>query len=147
MYVYLVQHGKSKSEEKDPKKSLTEEGAVEAELVAIQLVEREIQIGQIVHSGKTRAEQTAAIFAEFLKPAAGVKVLKGIGGADNPTIAKQFIEKCTDNVMLVGHLPHLQKLAVLLTGQDVEFQNAGVVCLSFEDNWQVAWEILPGHLH
>jgi len=59
-----------------------------------------------------------------------------------------FIYK--DNVMLVGHLPHLSRLSGLLISGDpdrkvIEFKNGGVVCLERDDegNWSVVWIIIP----
>jgi len=52
--------------------------------------------------------------------------------------------------MLVGHLPHLKKLAsLLLTGRDdleiVKFRYGGVVCLERRENglWSILWIIRP----
>lgn len=51
--------------------------------------------------------------------------------------------------MIVGHLPHLSRLASsLLTGrQDAEvvgFQYGGVVCLErTNDGWKLGWMIVP----
>jgi phosphohistidine phosphatase len=54
------------------------------------------------------------------------------------------------DLMLVGHLPHLSKLAsLLLTGSPdqspVTFTRAGIICLQKDDSahWTVAWSVTP----
>jgi len=59
--VYLVRHGKAKSKEEDPERHLTERGAEEVRRVARFLAAAGIQVSKILHSGKTRARQTAEI--------------------------------------------------------------------------------------
>jgi len=54
------------------------------------------------------------------------------------------------DVMIVGHLPFVSKLAsLLLTGDEsadtIAFQKGGIVCLerSAEDKWHVNWMVTP----
>ena len=62
MRLYLMQHGKSKSKEEDPDRSLTDEGRSEVERVAAFLARTAPSESiPIRHSGKTRARETAAI--------------------------------------------------------------------------------------
>ncbi len=53
--------------------------------------------------------------------------------------------------MLVGHLPHMGKLAALLVTGDadqalVTFKPGGVVCLARDDEgrWSLRWMVVPG---
>jgi phosphohistidine phosphatase len=52
-------------------------------------------------------------------------------------------------IMLVGHLPFLERLAgQMLVGDPeravVRFHNAGIVCLTrTNDRWQVSWIVTP----
>jgi phosphohistidine phosphatase len=54
-------------------------------------------------------------------------------------------------LILVGHLPHLGKLASLLTAGSesssvVSFQQGGVVCLRSDEevtDWAIAWMLVP----
>lgn len=55
--------------------------------------------------------------------------------------------------MLVGHLPHLSKLAGLLLAGDPErkvvgFRQGGVACMERDEagGWSVAWVVTPGLL-
>ena len=53
------------------------------------------------------------------------------------------------SLMLVGHLPFLDRLAnLLVTGNTettvISFHNAGIVCLEEEDgHWSVSWAVTP----
>jgi phosphohistidine phosphatase len=60
------------------------------------------------------------------------------------------VAEMNEEVMLVGHLPHLAKLAGLLLCGDkekapIDFKMGGIVCLKrFDDNrWAVEWMIVP----
>lgn len=52
MKVYLVQHGEAKSEIEDPQRSLTEKGKHEVESVAGYVASLEVEVAQILHSGR-----------------------------------------------------------------------------------------------
>ena len=151
MNIYLVQHGESKSKDDDPQRPLTDKGRDES-VKAASFAARHamVNINCIIHSGKARAEQTAQIMAEYLKPAEGVKEDSGLAPNDNPYIwAERFSETNVDK-MLVGHLPHLARLASWLLCQNLElntvsFRNSGIVCLTRDEagNWSVAWMVVP----
>ncbi|MDJ0848388.1 MAG: histidine phosphatase family protein [Myxococcota bacterium] len=61
MRVYLVQHGLAKSKDLDPARPLTDAGRDEAERVARAVAAAGVDPALILHSGKSRAEQTAEI--------------------------------------------------------------------------------------
>ena len=63
MALFLVQHGKSLPKDKDPKKGLSKEGTAETERIAEVARGYQIPVSRIVHSGKTRARQSAEILA------------------------------------------------------------------------------------
>jgi phosphohistidine phosphatase len=150
MFVYLVQHAASKPEEEDPKRDLTKKGRMEIENVAHHLKRLNVQIKQIFHSGKTRARTTAEILAWHLKPPAGVTEAPGLAPLDDPVIWADRIGNLTEDVMVVGHLPHLGRLAaILMTGDQekevVNFQMGGAVRLKqmSPGQWAVNWMVLP----
>jgi len=150
MFVYLVQHAPAKEKAEDPRRDLTEKGRMEIENVAHHLKRLNVQVQQIFHSGKTRARTTAEILAWHLKPAAGTTEAPGLAPLDDPAIWADRIEQLTDNIMVVGHLPHLGRLAALLmTGHQektvVNFQMGGAVRLQqmSPGQWAVDWTILP----
>ncbi len=149
MVLYLVQHAEAKSKEEDPGRDLTEKGRREAERVARHLKRLQVQVSQIFHSGKTRARSTAEILAEQVQPPAGVSEAPGLAPLDDPGTWADRVATQKEDILLVGHLPHLGKLAALLTTGDkeknvVNFQMGGVVRLRLQEgNWAVDWMIVP----
>ena len=150
MHVYLVQHGKAKSAEDDPNRGLTDEGRQDVAQIAEFLREQRITISLIQHSGKARAEETAHILATSIRCTAGPNHTRGLDPLDDPSETADFLKVYTDDILIVGHLPHLERLAsLLLTGsQDrrpVQFRNGGIVCLEKEQNgtWSLVWAIVP----
>lgn len=64
MRIYLVQHGESKSEEIDPERRLTESGSRDVQEIADFLRTSDaLEVNEIWHSGKVRAQQTAELLA------------------------------------------------------------------------------------
>ncbi len=143
MHVYLVQHGLATSKEEDPARPLTAAARDEVERVARAAAAAGVRPASILHSGKTRAEQTAEIFAEHTKPPDGVHAVEGLDPLDEPQRARERVAQADSPLMLVGHLPHLGRLAAtLLVGtaerEIVAFRNAGVVCLERQEGGSFA---------
>ncbi len=134
MLLYLVQHGEAKSEEQDPERPLAEPGRKAVEKVARHSARVDVRPQAILHSGKLRAQQTAEILATHLKPARAPEKISGLSPKDDPASAHDLVQNATGDTMLVGHLPHLSRLAsLLLTGDAAAelicFQMGGIVCL------------------
>ncbi len=144
--IILVQHGKAFSEQEDPERKLTPEGIYETEKVSKFLASAGVKVKEIVHSGKTRARQTAEIFSEYLK--APSQVRDGLNPNDDPVIWFKRLGEI-DDIMLVGHLPHLSKLISLLIfgsteKEIVKFRYSSPICLvRQEKNWSIMWYITP----
>ena len=150
MLLYLVQHAEAKGKEEDPARDLTEKGRQDMERVARYLKGLEVQARQIFQSGKTRAHSTADILATHLKPTAGVSEAPGLAPLDDPGIWAERLQNLDEDIMLVGHLPHLGRLAALLLSGDQErsvihFQMGGVVRLRRldEGQWAMDWMVVP----
>ena len=151
MNLYLVQHAESKSKEEDPERALSDKGLNDITRVAAYVTEHgDMNVRSILHSGKTRARQTAEALAEYLNPPGGVEETDGLAPLDDPSIWADRLAESVEDTMLVGHLPHLSKLAsLLLCGDDsnaiVAFQMAGIVCLTRDDpgNWAIRWMLTP----
>ncbi|OQY59820.1 MAG: phosphohistidine phosphatase SixA [Desulfobacteraceae bacterium 4572_88] len=150
MALFLVQHGKSLPKDLDPEKGLSAEGISETERIAGVAKGYAVNVAVIRHSGKKRAAQTADIFAAALKPEGGVEEISGIKPLDD---VAAFAEKLSaeSNVMLVGHLPFMERLTSWLILQNTEpcvfrFQNSGIVCLDEDpdtDAWVIRWTLMP----
>jgi phosphohistidine phosphatase len=152
MRVYLVQHGESRPEEEDPQRRLTDEGVRNVEKVARFLRPLSLKL-EIWHSGKDRAQQTAEILAGAVSASQGLLQRNGLAPKDSVAPVKQAIEQSTGDLMIVGHLPFLGKLAALLVADSEEteivaFKFGCVVCLERIDDgkWKLAWMIMPALL-
>ena len=150
MALYLVQHGKSLTKDKDPQKGLSQEGIAETERIAQAAKEYAVTVLKITHSGKTRARQTAEIFEAALKPLDGIHEGSGLNPLDDVTVFADTIDS-TKDIMLVGHLPFMERLtAYLITGYSekpvFKFQNSGIVCLDKDlaaESWVIKWTLMP----
>lgn len=149
MVVYLVQHGEAKPKDVDPNRSLTDRGRAETERVAAHAARMKLDVHQIWHSGKTRAEQTAAIFGEALSPVGGVASVTGLAPNDDVHPVAEALERESRPLMLVGHMPFMARLVgLLLTANPgnapVKFRNSAIVCFARQDEgWQVTWILTP----
>jgi phosphohistidine phosphatase len=150
MFLYLVQHAEAKTEEEDPARDLTARGCIDIEDVAHQLKRLNVQVGRIWHSGKTRAKSTASVLASHIRPRGGVSEAPGLAPQDDPEIWAGRLATMDEDILLVGHLPHLGRLAALLMSGDKErtvinFQVGGVVRLRRMEagQWAVDWMIVP----
>jgi len=150
MALFLVQHGESLPKEEDPNQGLSRQGIKDTESVAEIAAEQNILVSRIIHSGKKRALQTAEIFLKALEPEDGIMKGHGLAPLDDVTAFAATID-VDENVMVVGHLPFMERLvSYLVAGAPekvvVKFQNSGIVCLDTEGDAKsffVRWTILP----
>jgi len=149
MRLYLVQHGLAKDASEDAARPLSAQGREDVTRTAgfLSLFEKP-RPAKMLHSGKLRAMQTAEMFAEAWGGIAVERML-GLAPNDDPSAWLTHLASMGGDVMLVGHLPHLQRLAGLLICGDpvreaVHFRNGGVVCLEKrETGWSLLWQINP----
>jgi len=149
MRLYLVQHGLAKDANEDTARPLSAQGREGVARTAgfLSLFEKP-RPTKILHSGKLRAEQTAEMFAEAWG-GMPVEQTLDLSPNDDPSVFSAHLASMSDDVMLVGHLPHIQRLAGLMICGDasreaVHFRNGGVVCLEKrEAGWSVLWQINP----
>lgn len=154
MFVYLVRHGEALEESVDPARPLSPQGhhevrAVAHQLAALASAAMPTPIRLIHHSGKRRTEQTAQILAAALAPHAQLVPTDHLGPNDDPRLVADKLNAARaqpNAVMVVGHLPHLGRLASLLLGADsdltpIRFATASVAALSWQesDGWAVDW--------
>ncbi|MBI4241133.1 MAG: phosphohistidine phosphatase SixA [Candidatus Rokubacteria bacterium] len=149
MELYLVQHGEAEPESVNPARPLTGRGRLEVRRVARAAARLGLGIQQIRHSGKRRAEETAAILGEALGPLEGVVAVSGLNPNDDVRPVAEDLARESRSLMLVGHLPFIARLAGLLVAGDpdrpvVRFRYAAVVCLGLEEGrWLVNWVLTP----
>ena len=148
MKVYLVQHGEPVPKETDPERPLTEKGRADVQKAARFLAMSQVKVPEAWHSGKTRARETAEILAAAVE--AEVSKAAGLAPLDPVSPVRDKIEGRTEDLMLVGHLPFMARLASLLVldselQEIVAFRQGGVVCIerSGDGSWRVAWMVVP----
>ncbi len=147
MKLYLVQHGLSLPEEKDPKRPLSPEGEVQTQKMAEFFKAEKIRVDFLWHSQKLRAIQTAQIISKSIS-CPEISERNDLNPLDSVSEFPEKIKSLNKNLMIVGHLPFLEKLAsLLLTGSEnykiVSFKNSGAVCLEYTDTWMIIWIITP----
>ena len=140
----------AKSKEEDPARDLTAKGRQDILKVANYLGNLNLAVSHIFHSGKARAASTAQTLADSLKPAKGVADTTGLAPLDDPQSWVDRLAQMDENIVLVGHLPHLARLSAQLIAGDQEntvihFKMGGMVCLRRVEvgTWAVEWMIIP----
>jgi phosphohistidine phosphatase len=148
MRLYLVQHGEAKSEAEDPERSLTLRGEEETRKIANAAKKLDLRPLRIYHSGKKRAEQTAEIIAGAfgLFPQLG----QGLNPNDDVQPWVERISREAEDLMIVSHLPFLEKLASFLVcgtegARAVLFHYSAIVCLEKKEaaRWAVDRVLKP----
>lgn len=151
MRVYLVRHGEAVPESEDSSRPLSSAGRSEVEHMASHLASiRSLRDPVVIqHSGKLRALQTADIIAISIGAASAPEAARGLAPGDALEPALDMISTTEGNLMLVGHLPHIGRLAAhLLTGDPdrplLYFKTATVACLVGErGQWSLEWMLSP----
>jgi len=147
MDFYLARHGEAVADVIEPSRPLTRVGRESVTRVARLALEKAVRVSVIYHSGILRARQTADIFAEHLAPGGGVQIMTGLGPEDDPALAAAELGLAENPIMLVGHLPHLKRLASLLTGggaDAADFAPATLACYRRDDfHWKFSWILSP----
>ncbi|KAK3265448.1 hypothetical protein CYMTET_25868 [Cymbomonas tetramitiformis] len=144
-YAILLRHASAVKEEVNGENPLSDEGIVQSGCVAIEifaaLTGLKVTKVRILHSHKLRAQQTAEIIHKEFEAnniSAEIALAKELkaGEAPEKMQAKLIQERLVGNgaTVLVGHLPHLHKLAQIL-GFDAlseeDFPNASGVLFEF----------------
>lgn len=148
MKLYLVQHGEAKSEAEDPQRSLTDHGRKEVERVAQAANRLRLHPSKTYHSGKLRAMQTAEILANALR--SPVEATPGLNPNDDVRGWVDRVSRGKEDLLIVGHLPFLEKLVSLLTTGDesvrpVLFRYGAIVYLEQDESgrWRLRWILTP----
>ncbi len=149
--LFLVRHGEAAAGGEIPNPPLSEDGAEAVRKIAVFLARGRIGVARIIHSDKTRARETARLIVNAIGPDPSVEeAASGLAPNDSTALLMEAIGQWTDNVMLVGHLPYLGRLASLLVvgAEDkpiVTFEPATVVALDLMDDgrWGIDWVLKP----
>ena len=94
--------------------------------------------------------KTAKILTDVVKIKKACSERDGLNPNDEIIALEEDIIKAGGDVMVVGHMPFLSKLASeLLSGSEVAntvwFRQGSILCLNYDkDNgWQIEWMITP----
>jgi phosphohistidine phosphatase len=153
MDLYLVQHAEAKKEDEDPARPLSDKGVADITRVAQAVLPLLHGIETVFHSSKLRARQTAEILARHVEPAGGIRESDGLAPLDDPALWAERLIGMDRPVILVGHMPHLEKLSLaLLTAEKdramATFTMGDMLCLRRDDEgtWTVGWRVTPGEV-
>lgn len=149
MRLYLVQHGDALAEDVDRNRPLSDAGRADVQTVAAFLNSAGVRVGSILHSGKCRAQQSAAILGDALSSERGPRAISGIAPNDDVRAFKVAAGDGGD-CLVVGHLPFLARLVGELVCGDSErrlvaYRPGSVVCLECTDegSWVIVWMLRP----
>ncbi len=150
MKLYLVQHGHAVTKSENPDRPLSEQGREDVQRLACRLGDAAIDVPRIWHSGKLRAEETAALLARKIQAAGKPEAIKGILPNDPVTEFASDADVWDEDTMVVGHLPFMSRLLSLLLSSDmdarlVQFLPGSVVCMERveSDGWMINWMLRP----
>jgi phosphohistidine phosphatase len=156
MTIYLMQHAQAVREEVDQQRPLSEEGRATIGRVAARVARLGLPIEQVYHSGKLRARQTAEALATALPSQPQVHTRPDLNPKDPAAPLARWLrdeahKAGAGELVVVGHLPLLEKLAsLLLTGDEnagiIAFQYAGLVALIPKEGgklFAVRWILTP----
>ncbi|NEV60322.1 phosphohistidine phosphatase SixA [Thiorhodococcus minor] len=150
MHLYLAQHGLAVPEDVDPERPLSPKGRTDIERLAARLDRAGIVVERMLHSGKTRAAQTAEILAGPLRAGAVPQARGGLRPNDPVEALASEIADWSADTLIVGHLPFVGRLASHLLVADANqsllaFQPGSLACLErdADGHWRLAWMLRP----
>jgi phosphohistidine phosphatase len=154
MKLYIARHGNAVTHAEDASRPLSTTGVAEVDRMAAFLADAGVRLYRVLHSGKTRARQTAGIYARVLGQSLDIEEIAGLKPEDNPAAIARLVHDLTSDTLIAGHLPHLDRLCALLISGNAELPivslpTGAVVCLErddYRDGWRLAWLVEPALL-
>ena len=150
MTIYLVQHGAAVPEQEDPERPLSAQGAEDIERLAGLLAQLGVRVARVLHSGKLRAEQTAAKLATAVLDQGEPEAADGLKPKDDPAAMAARLAGLDEDWLLVSHQPLVGRLTSLLVSASgaeplVAFQPGTLVALEAEADgaWRIALVLPP----
>lgn len=135
MKLYLMQHALAYPAEEKGERPLNPIGINQAKAAAKGVRRLDLSFDLIITSPKRRAQQTAALVAERVRyPYSDILSTEAVLPSRSPQELLDLLqaESIDSNILVVGHMPHLAKLAsALMQGGELLFDNAGLTCFDF----------------
>lgn len=161
MRLFLLRHAEAAPGIPDAERALTKHGRAQIEkLVAAFDWSCLADVRNIEHSGLVRARQTAEDLARLANLKLPMVVRPGLRPVDDPRMVARDLVAGREDRLLVGHNPHLARLAgILLGGGTTEvslvLKKCGFLALERAEaankelplgRWRLLWLISPGRL-
>ncbi len=117
MRLFLLRHAEAAPGLPDAERALTKRGRGQIEKLVESLDWSCLaDIRSIEHSGLVRARQTAEDLAKLAALRVPLAIRSGMRPADDPRIMARDVVTSREDRLLVGHNPHLARLAGILLG-------------------------------
>lgn len=152
MRLYLVQHGEALPNDVDPDRHLSDKGRRDCTALSEWLNDHGVSTNAILHSGKTRARETAESLLATLTAGGEVRKDEGIGPNDPPKAFLDRLQGVEGDILVASHMPFVARtVSVALTGEPdhrlVEFEPGSVAGLYRTDEgiWRLFLFVRPDH--
>lgn len=155
MNLYMALHAEAEGHtppEQDSARKIIQQGFDDIDRVgAFAPVAKDGTLSAIYHSHTVRTRETAQGFAQHFKPRDGAVEIDGLMADDDISGWLERLNSAEDDIMIVGHMPNLKRIAGSLIASDesahpIQFARAGIACLQRrdDDSWAVSWMVTPG---
>lgn len=117
MRLYIVQHGDAVSKDIDSNRPLSDQGRADIQRLTKWLSIHDVQVEQIIHSGKARAKETAEILRPLLKSPGEIYESGNLAPNDSPEAFIKQLREPNKDTLAVGHMPFAARtVSQALTG-------------------------------
>ena len=154
MKLYCMRHCDALAVEVDPERHLSEQGNSDAHKIADHLQHQGTHIPHVIHSGITRAKETALILSEACGAEKVDEAPLLLGENADIEAMVNVAAHAGDDTLLVGHMPFMSHLVAELimeqsdNAQLITFPPGTVVCLKrlSPTQWMIDWILKPENL-
>jgi len=139
LILYLTRHGDAEPKKpgmSDFERELTETGREITKKMATALKKMGAKIDLIISSPLVRAVQTAQIFRDVMEVNSEIlKLNELIPGSDFQSLIKVISHLGVENVLAVGHEPHLGEFFswLMCLSEPVEFKKNSIACVEIRN--------------
>ena len=161
MRLFLLRHAEAAPGVPDAERALTKHGLAQVGKLAAAIDWSCLaDVRNLEHSGLVRARQTAEELAKLVNLKLPMVVRPGLRPVDDPRLIARDLVTSRDDRLLIGHNPHLARLAGILLGEgssevSLILKKCGFIALERAKapdkdlpfgRWRLLWLISPGRL-